>query len=63
MYICLCKAVTEREVVQAVRQGAETLPALKNKTGVATGCGQCACDAEALLESVTPLPSDPADLG
>ena len=61
MYICVCKSVTEREVVQAVRQGADDLPALQNRLGVATGCGQCACDAEELLDSVTPLPRDPAE--
>ena len=42
MYICLCKAVTEKAVRQACADGANTLADLQDQLGVATGCGQCA---------------------
>ncbi len=50
MYVCLCNAVTEAEVVEACDRGAKTLPDLQAELGVATGCGQCAQTCCAMLE-------------
>jgi bacterioferritin-associated ferredoxin len=50
MYVCICKAVTDRQIRQAVELGATTLDDLKEGLGVATGCGKCAAFASALLE-------------
>ena len=47
MYVCLCNAVTERQIRQAVTLGATTLDELSEGLGVATNCGKChgcACD-------------------
>lgn len=41
MYVCICNAVTEREVCEARDRGARTLDDLKTELQVATGCGQC----------------------
>ncbi len=41
MYVCLCKAVTDKEVIEAVDAGADTLEALGEQLGVGTGCGCC----------------------
>ncbi|MFZ5533624.1 MAG: (2Fe-2S)-binding protein [Pseudomonadota bacterium] len=41
MYVCLCRAVTDRDVNQAIAQGHQSLPALQATLGVATGCGRC----------------------
>lgn len=49
MYVCICKAVTDREIRQAVELGARSLRDLKESLGVATGCGKCACHARAIL--------------
>ncbi len=51
MYVCICNAVTEKEVRQAASDGARSLQDLQCGLGVATGCGQCAGDACSLLES------------
>lgn len=42
MYICICNAISDRQVTAAVAQGATTLADLQDGLGVATNCGCCA---------------------
>jgi bacterioferritin-associated ferredoxin len=42
MFICICNAITERQVKQAVAEGAATLSDLQGQLGVAACCGCCA---------------------
>lgn len=42
MYICVCKAVTERQVREAAREGASSLRDLRQQLGVTAECGRCA---------------------
>ncbi len=50
MYVCLCHAVTEREVVTAVLEGgAQTVAAVGEATGAGTGCGSCHDRIEGVL--------------
>ncbi len=49
MYVCNCAGVTQRQVRQAVNDGATTVKQLKSELGLASGCGQCACDARELI--------------
>ena len=42
MYICICNAITERQVQSAVADGAATMSDLQGQLGVATCCGCCA---------------------
>jgi len=51
MYVCICKAVTESRVRQAIHEGASDLDQLRAALGVATGCGGCASHVECLVES------------
>lgn len=53
MYICICNAITDRQIKEAVVNGAATLADLQFELGVATGCGRCAESAMELLP--TPL--------
>jgi bacterioferritin-associated ferredoxin len=41
MYVCICHAVTDREIRAAVTAGAGSLSDLAMQLGVATGCGCC----------------------
>ena len=51
MYICVCNAVTERQVKQAVNEGADTMRDLRQRLGVAGECGRCAkCALDCLRE-------------
>jgi bacterioferritin-associated ferredoxin len=63
MYVCVCKGVTERHIVEAVAEGAASLHDLKSRLGIATCCGRCAECAEVMLDeqvssstSTGPLP-------
>lgn len=42
MFICICNAITERQVQSAVATGAHTMSDLQAQLGVATCCGCCA---------------------
>jgi bacterioferritin-associated ferredoxin len=49
MYICLCNAITDRQIVQAVELGARSTNDLAQGLGVGLGCGRCTSCAKALL--------------
>ncbi|MFB1029171.1 MAG: (2Fe-2S)-binding protein, partial [Thauera sp.] len=42
MYVCVCNAVTERQIHHAAAQGARTLRDLRQSLGVTAECGRCA---------------------
>ena len=50
MYVCVCNAVTEREIDHAIDGGAVTVQQLKDKLKVTTACGTCQDHIEACLE-------------
>jgi bacterioferritin-associated ferredoxin len=49
MYVCVCRAVSDSKVRQAVAQGACTLRALKDQLGVGSVCGRCVPEARQLI--------------
>jgi bacterioferritin-associated ferredoxin len=49
MYVCVCNAVTEHHIAQAVEQGARRLRDLRASLGVAAECGRCASCAHSCL--------------
>ncbi|MCK9259147.1 MAG: (2Fe-2S)-binding protein [Azoarcus sp.] len=51
MYVCVCNAVTERQIEHAVRQGANTLRQLRLELGVSAECGRCATCARDCLHA------------
>ena len=53
MYVCVCNAVTDREIRGAVKLGARSLGDLQDTLGVATCCGRCVdCACAVLHESL-----------
>jgi bacterioferritin-associated ferredoxin len=50
MYICICNAITDRQIVQAAEQGARSPDDLAHGLGVGLGCGRCPSCAIALLQ-------------
>ena len=42
MYVCVCNAVTDRDIHEAAASGVETLAELSRRTGCADCCGTCA---------------------
>ena len=49
MFICICNAITERQVQAAVANGAVTMSQLQGELGVASCCGCCADTAAEYL--------------
>jgi bacterioferritin-associated ferredoxin len=45
MYVCLCNAVTDSQIRQAVQGGATRMCDLRRELGIASDCGKCACMA------------------
>ena len=51
MYICLCNAVTEKDVRECAGNGARSVEDLGTALGVGAGCGRCReCAVELLRE-------------
>ncbi len=49
MYICICNAITDKDIRRAAEAGATDLWALQAELGVATGCGSCRETASEIL--------------
>ncbi len=60
MIVCVCQAVSDREIKKAISDGADTMRALRQHLGVATQCGQCACAVRELLDEHTETAQRPA---
>lgn len=61
MYICLCNAITDRQIVQAAKDGARSPEDLAHGLGVGLCCGRCAeCAHSLLCETVARLGGSPA---
>ncbi|MDX1678233.1 bacterioferritin-associated ferredoxin [Arsukibacterium sp.] len=51
MYICLCKAVSDKAIKQSIADGACSMRDLKARLGVGSQCGKCVCQASAILHN------------
>ncbi len=49
MYVCTCKAVTDKQIRRAAAAGVDNLYELRERLGVGAGCGTCASDAQDIL--------------
>jgi bacterioferritin-associated ferredoxin len=49
MYVCVCNAVTDREIREAVGNGCTSMSKLRKELAVATCCGKCETRARELL--------------
>ena len=53
MYVCVCRAVTEKQIESAVTAGARRLRDLRLELGVTEECGRCAqCAKQCLHEAL-----------
>jgi bacterioferritin-associated ferredoxin len=53
MYVCICHAVTDRDIRSCIEDGARSMRDLRKQLCVGTQCGKCACDVRALLKEAT----------
>lgn len=49
MYVCVCKAVTDKTIKQMVAEGLCSMRELKQCLGVGSQCGKCTSSAQDLL--------------
>ena len=52
--VCLCKGITEEQIIEAIKNGATSFEEVKEKTGACTGgCrgGRCKNNIELLIEN------------
>ena len=59
MYVCVCQAVTERQIREAAQGGARTLKDLRRDLGVTRDCGHCASCARQCLQEANQCQSKP----
>jgi bacterioferritin-associated ferredoxin len=53
MYVCVCKAITDKQILRAIDEGADNLMKLKTSLGLATQCGRCSKTARPILRQQT----------
>ncbi len=53
MYVCLCKAVKDSDILDAVNGGVRTMRQLARETGCSSNCGRCAVTAAEILGQAT----------
>ncbi|AUB81007.1 (2Fe-2S)-binding protein [Candidatus Thiodictyon syntrophicum] len=64
MYVCVCNAVTDRQIRAAVRAGASSLNDLREGLGLGGTCGTCLpCAAEVLRAALREDPGTAAGAG
>jgi bacterioferritin-associated ferredoxin len=51
MFVCLCKAVSDKAIKQHIANGACTMRELKSGLGVGSQCGKCICQVSAILHN------------
>jgi bacterioferritin-associated ferredoxin len=56
MFVCICAAVSDRQIKEAVREGACSLDHLAVSLGVGTGCGCCRETAQGILDEAAVVP-------
>ncbi|RUO20829.1 hypothetical protein CWE08_06930 [Aliidiomarina iranensis] len=49
MYVCLCKGITDKQIVKAVENGAVSVRELRKQFGLGNQCGKCTCMARGVL--------------
>jgi bacterioferritin-associated ferredoxin len=54
MYVCICNAVTEREIAQVAQEGVRSFDQLEQLLLVGTCCGKCRDKAAECLEKHRP---------
>lgn len=50
MYVCICQKVSDRTIIQAIKNGTNNRVALMNSLGVGTCCGKCLPIVDELLD-------------
>ena len=50
MYVCICKAISDQDIREAVANGADNLASIQAHLGAATNCGTCIEHAQEVID-------------
>jgi bacterioferritin-associated ferredoxin len=50
MYVCLCKGITDTQIKNSIKNGANSLKDVRRELGVATQCCKCLPEARAIVQ-------------
>ena len=62
MYLCICKAVSDQHIRQAIREGVRTVGEISTRFGVGAECGKCLDSVSEYVDACLAAPpavSDP----
>ncbi len=52
MYVCICRAVTERDITEAAQKGVRSFDQLSESMGIGADCGTCQHRACQMLSAI-----------
>lgn len=58
MFVCICHAVNEKAIQQAVSEGAQSVRDVRRSLNVGSQCGQCVRHAFEVIEQAKALAED-----
>ena len=50
MYVCICHGIKEKDIKEAVSDGAQSVRDIKNSLNVGSQCGKCICYAVKVIQ-------------
>ena len=50
MYVCICKAITDQQIIQQLDRGARNFKDVSKQLGVGTQCGICCRRTQSLIK-------------
>lgn len=53
MYVCICRAVSAKEIERVVAQGVTSFEGISSETGAATCCGTCEPCVRSQVDALT----------
>ena len=62
MYVCICRAVSDKAIKREIADGACSVRALKDRLGLGSGCGRCVPHARELISEAMSSSSQPIAL-
>jgi bacterioferritin-associated ferredoxin len=50
MYVCLCRGITDSQILESVENGANSFREVRDELDLGTCCGRCAPEARELID-------------